>query len=286
TDGLAVTLLSHGERGLGNGVQVAGYRLGMILGGGALLIVFDRLGWPLIFAAMAGMVLLTTLPIAAHREAPAVTEARTRPTLELLRAFVRRPGMPLWLGVIAAFKAGEHFATGMLRPFFVDRGLDLEAIGWITGTAGFVASLCGAMLGGALIGRIGRYRALLGFGVLQAIAVAAYAFATIGPLDLPVLYGLCVAEHFVGGMATASLFTLMMDACRPGMEGSEYTFQARVVVLATGAVSALVGLSAGASGHTWHFVLAGVCCLLTLLPLLAHVAREGQGRSKVMPWTG
>ena len=31
TDGLAVELLDEGERGYGNGVQVAGYRVGMIL---------------------------------------------------------------------------------------------------------------------------------------------------------------------------------------------------------------------------------------------------------------
>ena len=33
-----------GERGLANGLQVAGYRVGMIVGGGILLILHDRLG--------------------------------------------------------------------------------------------------------------------------------------------------------------------------------------------------------------------------------------------------
>ena len=40
TDGLAVDMLEPPERGLANGVQVAGYRVGMIVGGGALLILF------------------------------------------------------------------------------------------------------------------------------------------------------------------------------------------------------------------------------------------------------
>src|SRR5262249_50304659 len=55
TDGLAVELLSEGERGFGNSVQVAGYRVGMILGGGALLWVFAHTGWSTTFLAMAGM---------------------------------------------------------------------------------------------------------------------------------------------------------------------------------------------------------------------------------------
>jgi MFS family permease len=44
TDGLAVNVLSPRERGLGNGIQVGGYRLGMILGGGLLLWIFARHG--------------------------------------------------------------------------------------------------------------------------------------------------------------------------------------------------------------------------------------------------
>ncbi|WP_414640858.1 MFS transporter, partial [Archangium sp.] len=45
TDGLAVDLLEPQELGLGNGVQVAAYRVGMILGGGLMLILLDALSW-------------------------------------------------------------------------------------------------------------------------------------------------------------------------------------------------------------------------------------------------
>ncbi len=287
TDGLAVTILDHDERGLGNGVQVAGYRLGMILGGGVLLIVYQRLGWSMIFLLMAAVILLTTLPIARYREPPpAADEAPpTRLGRALLVDFLGRPGMWRWLAVIVAYKAGEHLATGMLRPFFIDRGLDLEAIGWLTGTAGFVAGLLGALAGGVLVGRLGRYRALLIFGLMQAAAVAAYALATVGALDMILLYGLCVVEHFVGGMVTVTLFTLMMDACRKGMAGTEYTIQASVYVLSSGLVAALSGYVAASVGYTWHFLLAGGACLLMILPLLLHIAAERAGRSKVMSWT-
>ena len=60
TDGLAVALLAPAERGLANGVQVAGYRVGMIIGGGALLGVYDASGWTRTFAGDGR----------AHRAAP------------------------------------------------------------------------------------------------------------------------------------------------------------------------------------------------------------------------
>src|SRR5262249_37088620 len=77
TDGLAVELLSEGERGYGNSVQVAAYRAGMILGGGALLVVYGKqsLGPAVAFLAMACLLALATAPIALHREAPAASAA-------------------------------------------------------------------------------------------------------------------------------------------------------------------------------------------------------------------
>ena len=63
TDGLAVRLLDARERGLGNGLQVGAYRLGMILGGGLLLWIFARTNWTVMFLCMAALLALTVLPV-------------------------------------------------------------------------------------------------------------------------------------------------------------------------------------------------------------------------------
>ena len=68
----------------------------------------------------------------------------------------RRPGAARLLLLLAAYKAGDAFATGMLRPFLADAGLTLADIGWLLGTVGFVAGLLGALAGGVLVNRIGR----------------------------------------------------------------------------------------------------------------------------------
>lgn len=278
TDGLAVTLLDHRERGLGNGVQVAGYRLGMILGGGFLLIVYERLGWTTVFLAMAAMLLVASTPVALYREPRRAPErARLGVDWSSLTALARRPGMALWFVVLAAYKTGEHMSTSVLSPFFVDLGLSLEDIGWITGTAGFVAGLLGAMAGGAMVSWLGRGRALLGFGVAQAISAAGYSLATLAlprATLIPALYGLCVVEHFVSGMATAALFTMMMDRARPDNAGADYTLQASVVVIATLVISALSGFVAAWLGYRLHFLVAGAVCLVALAPVLIYLRRS------------
>jgi len=275
TDGLAVELLAPHERGLGNGVQVAGYRVGMILGGGALLVVFARLGWSATFVAMGGLLLVATLPILAHRE-PASTPSRPlRVALgwSAWRGLARHFGP--WLWVLVTFKTGDALGTGMLRVFLVDSGLGLEDIGVLMGTVGFSAGLFGALVGGWGVGRLGRRRALLAFGSIQTLAVAAYAVPAWSPRVFSAVALVTTVEHFTGGMATAALFTLMMDRARPGSEGTDYTFQASAVVLATGGAGAISGWVAQAAGYFWHFVIAGGLSLVGVV-IAARVVREEQ----------
>lgn len=260
TDGLAVALLDRDERGWGNGVQVAGYRVGMILGGGALLVVFNELGWHGTFLMMAGLLLVATLPVALFREPARAHVPRPAAPLAPLLDWFRRPGAWTWLGLLFAVKAGDAFASGMVRPFMVDAGLQLRDVGTVLGLGGSIAGLVGALVGGAVAGRIGRRPALQLFAVLQAAAVGGYALLATAP-SLPGFWVASTIEHLVGGMATAALFTAMMDTCRPGHEASDYTIQASAVVLATGAAASLSGFSAGGVGYAFHFVAATAMCV-------------------------
>lgn len=276
TDGLAVETLRPSERGLGNGVQVAGYRIGMIIGGGALLIVFEWLGWVRSFAAMALLILLATIPILLFREPvkPAVIN-NTAGNNSLIRRFLARPGILAWLGVLAVYKLGDALGTGMLRPFLVDLGLSMSDIGWLLGTAGSISSLLGALFGGWLTGRIGGYRALAAFGVLQALTIGAYTLPAMGFDSLSVLYPLCVLENFVGGMATAALFTMMMNAARDETAATDYTVQASVFVIAMGIAGGLSGFMAESLGYSSYFAISSIIAMLALTPIFIAWNRGG-----------
>ncbi|HVJ16487.1 MAG TPA: MFS transporter [Polyangiaceae bacterium] len=261
TDGLAVDMLAPPERGLANGVQVAGYRVGMIVGGGVLLILHERLGMSGTFASMAALTALATVPLLATREAPSAHREVSGTSLH----FLRRPGALRLLALIMAYKAGDAFGGAMLRPLLVDAGLSLSDIGWLLGTVGFVAGMAGAVCGGALVNRLGRRTALLGFGVLQTAAVASFAYLALAKPGMAALYVLCGSEHFVGGMATAALFTCMMDWSSRESSATDYTVQASAVVIATGAASAVGGYSAELLGYAGHFFLAALASAAALL---------------------
>jgi predicted MFS family arabinose efflux permease len=259
TDGLAVELLSEGERGYGNSVQVAGYRVGMILGGGLLLVVFDQVGWALTFLAMAAILATVTVPIVLYRERPGPRAPPATLGIGAWLDVVRRPKMGTWLAILALYKGGEALAYGMVRPLLVDQGLSVADIGWLIGTAGFLAGLAGALLGGVLVNRSaktgGRGRALLVAGALQIAGILGYVAPAAGIGGPPALAAASVIEHLTGGVATVTLFTVMMDVCGEAA-ATEYTLQASVVVIATGGAAAASGFVAARLGYPLHFALA------------------------------
>lgn len=271
TDGLAVELLEPAELGWGNGIQVAGYRVGMILGGGLMIFIFDKLGWRTTLLSLGVLLLVATVPVALFREPPSPAPRGEgvrmgRWLREAVMYWVRRPGTGVWFTLLVLFKAGENLATGMLRTFLVDAKLTLSQVGWILGIVGFTTGLLGALVGGALVNRMGQRRALLVFGTLQAAAVLLYALAAHGAApSFTLLTFVCAVEHLTSGMATAALFTVMMDICRPEHAGSDYTVQASLVVMATGGAAAVSGFSAQAIGYAWHFTLAAALCAVAVL---------------------
>jgi PAT family beta-lactamase induction signal transducer AmpG len=272
TDGLAVSLLAPHERGVGNGVQVAAYRVGMVLGGGFLLVVFERLGWRLAFAVLAGLLALATLPAWLYCEASsdgARSAEKIDPSSGLLadaRDALARPGMLGWLLVLIVYKSGDAFATKMIKPFLVmQAGYGLDDVGWLIGVGGSVTGLLGALAGGAAVSRLGRARSLWVFGTIQAVAVGAYAIPAAVPasraLGLPAVV---LVEHFTGGLATAALFTAMMDASRPERGGTDYTLQACAVLVAGGVFTTFSGYSVASFGWTGHFAVAAGVSLVAV----------------------
>jgi MFS family permease len=259
TDALAVDLLSEKERGLGNGVQVAAYRIGMVIGGSAIVALFDQTGWRTSFISMAGALAVATIPILLFSEPRHQRHGDKPASIGALVEFLGRESVPLWLVVIFVYKLGDALAGPMARTMLVDSGYSMTEIGVLFSTFGSTAGLIGAMLGGWAAQRVGRLRALVGAGLIHTALLAAYAWPAYAHAGREAIATLIVIEHLTGGMATVALFTAMMDICDPRTGGTDYTVQACVVVLAQFAGSGLSGVQAQAIGYGAHFlVVAGV----------------------------
>ncbi|WP_068158613.1 MFS transporter [Rhodococcus phenolicus] len=282
TDGLAVQLLGPRQRGVGNGIQAGAYRIGMIVGGGALLWLFSIAGWRALFVAMAALLLVTTIPVWTMRQR-SLRSVREPTTPARLAAGwwtrLRRPGMVTFILLIGGFKFGDSMGSAMVGPFMSDAGLSVGQIALVKGALSSVGALAGAGLGAWMCSRWGRRRALLIGGVTQTASLALYLFASLGVGGFGLIVSASLAEHVLGGAATVAVFTLMMDAADRDHAGSDYTLMACAIVVVQG----LAGFAAGAVGDLLGYpalfgasvVLSGIGCAVLLLALDRGIGPRG-----------
>jgi len=254
TDSLAVQHLGYAERGPGNGIQAGGYQLGLILGRGGLLLLYGYIGWG---GAMTMMALVMALPIILilllQEPSPLPAPARFS-TGEVIRGFFMRPGMRSWVPVILLYLMGNSWALAAFSPLLIDAGLSNAQIGWLIGVVGILSGVAGAAAGGWWLQFASRRVVMLAAGGLLIAGLFSYLIPAFGFTELPVLYGVCMLNKFAGGVASAALFTLMMDHSRKEHPGSDFTVQQSLFNLAT-ITAAFSGTGVKLLGYPGQFLL-------------------------------
>jgi MFS family permease len=287
TDGLAVSRLAPHQRGLGNSVQVIGYKVGMILGGGLLLWLVAHYGWQLSYTALAFLIVPILLPVWFMREPEVLEINESTPApwygwqgyVKLFADFLSGERIGWWLITVATFKAGDSLASRMIGPLLSDQGLPLSDIGLLTGVVGATAGLAGALLGGLFLLRLGHCKALLIFGALQAAGFLGYLYIAGGGYDIRTLYAVVCMEQFADGLSTVALFTSMMDVCRKQSPGTDYTLQAAFQVTVSGFAALAGGFFTQMFGYQAVFAAGAVLTTFALVPVVMYFRPTGQSLS-------
>ncbi|MEY4580640.1 MAG: hypothetical protein RL701_5343, partial [Pseudomonadota bacterium] len=134
-DGLVVSWLEARELGMGNALQVVGYKLGMLTGGGLLVRASVNLGMSGMFYAMAALMFIVMLVAIFMREPPPAQPAEAAEVWRLLdvwralrQALQHAATLPL-IAVVLTYKMGETLADAMWKPMLFDRGFALADVG-------------------------------------------------------------------------------------------------------------------------------------------------------------
>lgn len=286
TDGLAVRLLHHQDRGVGNALQVGGYYLGQVLGGGMVLVLVHRFGWGPAVATMAVILALPLPLVASLREPPAADhDTRAMVGLGTLMQFFRREGMKPWMLLLLTWRLGETMVQWMVNPMLVDRGFSLERIGLLLGVTGSLGSLVGATVAGLAIRTLGRRNTMVTTGLVLVVALAAHMIPALGLGGLTVAQGIIIFGGVAGGAATAALYTAAMDASSYNSAGTDFTIQQSLAATGPMLAASFSGLSAAALGYAGHFMLAAMVQLVVVTQLVTSaVLRTGvEARAEQRP---
>ncbi len=277
TDALAVKMLPTHLRGLGNSVQVSAYKIGLLFGGNAILWGMDWIGWQTSILLMAMTIAICLIPTfrfnenQAFPQKDALKSPDSRQPVSLkwfwqqFLSFANRPGIGFWLFTLAIYKIGDSLGSAMIKPMLVDMGVTLSAIASLS-LIGSLAGILAATLGGVIYYRYGPRTCLIAFGLLQGLGLGAYALVQ-ADASFWMLASLAVFEQSADGMATVALFAMMMEHCRDGHEGTDYSLQACIQVSVAGVGGVMAGVVAGQLGYTVLFSSAMIITWLCLLPV-------------------
>ena len=267
-DALAIRVTPRELLGLVNSARVAAYRGAMIVAGGGVALLADRIGWRAAFltAACVPLLVLVLTALTAPSES-GIGEQHENP-LRALITWIARPGSLMLLAVILLYRLGDNALTPMIRPYWVARGFSATEVGNVTTTLGMICTILGAIAGGAFVTRFGVFRGLLVLGVVQMLSNIAYALVAMTNAGRPALYGAAVIETFCGGLGTAAFLSFLMFICDRDNAATEYAMLSALFAVARTFAFALSGYFAKDLGYANYYWLTAALALpgLALLP--------------------
>jgi MFS transporter, PAT family, beta-lactamase induction signal transducer AmpG len=241
--------------------------------------------WTELLALLLGIAF--TLPLAAW----AARAAHFETLLGGLRSYFSQRGAAPFLAFIVLYKLGDAFAGSLMTPFLLKAMLFAPAeVGVANKLIGLWLTIGGALLGGALMLRLGLWRALLLFGVLQMLSNLGFWWLAVngrgvmpgitipafdwGILKLtqatPVDGGLMMViafENISGGMGTAAFVAFLMSLCNQRFTATQYALLSAFASVGRVWVGPLAGVTAETIGWPIFFIVSTVLAVPALLML-------------------
>ena len=269
-DAYRTDVLGAQERGAGAAVSVLGYRIAMLVSGGLALILADEwLGWRGTYWLMAALMLVGVAATWAAEEpsapprAPHTLEQAVR---EPLGEYFGRDGAWILLALIVLYKLGDAFAGSLSTAFLIrGPGFSLTEVGVVNKWLGVIATIAGALAGGALMARLRLYRSLVLFGVLQAVTNLGYMLLALAGKSYVLMIAAVAAENLCGGMGTAAFVALLMAMCERRHSATQYALLSALAALGR----VYVGPAAGAMAQRLGWPEFFFATFLIALPGLA-----------------
>ena len=271
-DALRTDWLEREERGAGAAVSVLGYRLAMLVSGAGVLILADQwTGWAGAYWLMAGLMALGMAaawlvlePEPAGGAPRSLEEAVARPFAE----FFSRAGAIGLLVLIVLYKLGDAFAGNLTTTFLLTGpGFSLTEVGAINKGFGLAATIAGALAGGALMAKMRLYRALLLFGLLQALTNLGFMLLAAAGKSYPLMVTVIGLENLCGGMGTAAYVALLMALCDRRFSATQYALLSALSAVGRVYVGPAAGYLVKGLGWEMFFLFTFVIALPGLVLL-------------------
>ena len=265
-DGFYMRALDERDQALYSGVRTAAFRVAMIVGSGALVVLAGRTSWLVGFSTAAALMIAVALvnafvmprpPDVARPAAPQAGPSRAARFWEAYRTFLTQPQAGRVLAFLLFYRLGDIMMFTMSKPLMRDIGVDTSHRGLLNGL-GITAAIAGALVGGGIIARAGLARTLVPLTYLQNLAIPLYIAMAVWKPSFSGVVPLYLTEQLVAGMGAAAYTVFMMQRCRGMFSASHYAFATAIVALASTISGYVSGPLDDKFGHPMFFTIAFV----------------------------
>lgn len=258
--------LRQAEQGAGAAMYSLGYRIALLIAGAMALIAAHALGWRTTYFLMAGLMALSAvitlcLPRVSDAHRLTLRDAVILPW----RCLLSRPYAGMILVFIVTYKLTDAFALS-LNSYFLLHVLHFSLIdlGEVSKIAGMAGVILGSILGGLWYPRLGLFRSLLYFGVLQAASALLFIGLTIIGKNYSMMALSVFGENFCSGLSSVAFIVYLTTLCNRRYSATQYAAFSAIASLGRVTVGPLAAYCVKLLGWTDLYLIA---CGLGFVPL-------------------
>jgi PAT family beta-lactamase induction signal transducer AmpG len=240
-----------------------GYRIAVLAAGAGALYIAEFVSWGAAYQTMAALGLVGIATTLAIREPERRIAAGTSEFEGKVADFAGRMGhlpdgvrralvfvygaivCPFvdffarygWMAIllllfIGLFRLSDIAMGVMANPFYIDMGFSKDQIANVSKVYGFVMSILGALLGGALVFRVGAARLLMPAVFLIAASNLTFSWlAWVGQPDLVILAIAISVDNLVGGMSGSIFIAFLSGLTNTAYTATQYALFTSIMTL-------------------------------------------------------
>ena len=230
-DALVFKTVSLKHRATANGLKSGGGMLGMILGGGVGLILYEHFGWNTTLLLLSLMTGIALVQVIFYKEP---TKERSNDELKInfkqYFHFWKAGKRKRWLFFLIVYPITISSAFGLLMPMLVDLGWELDKIGFYVHIIGYGIGVLASFGASIVINYLGKRRVLVLAAIGQIVGILLLLFLANG-------YDNTFVVMFVVGFifsfytpSSVVMTTLMMDESSPKTPATQFAIQHSVAM--------------------------------------------------------
>lgn len=281
-DGFYMLALDSHRQSVFVGIRSTFYRISMIVGQGALVILAgwleQRLGnianaWSYTFYGIAAFFILLAvyhrfvLPRPAS-DFPARDSNSIKAFFNSFACFFRKPGIWMAIAFILLYRLGEAQLVKMASPFMLDPvekgglGLTTAEVGVVYGTVGVICLTVGGILGGIYAAAKGLKNSLWLMLLCMNVPNLIYvALAVFQPENYAVVCAGVAVEQFGYGFGFTAFMLYMIYVCQGEYQTSHYAICTGIMALGMMLPGMVSGYIQEYVGYTNFFIWVCICTI-------------------------